>query len=123
MSFTAYARARTIAELPRASEARLLSQITGELIRARDAGQRGASLIATLHRNREAWGIFTATCAASGNGLPDALRAQIISLGLWVDRHTSLVMRDSGALDDLISVNRAIIEGLSTIGTTAQAAA
>lgn len=123
MSFTAYARARAFAEMPRASEARLLSQITGELIRARDAGLRGGALIATLHRNREAWGIFTATCATSGNGLPDGLRAQIISLGLWVDRHTSLVMRGIGSLDDLIDVNRAIIEGLSGVGAAAQAAA
>lgn len=123
MSFTAYARARAFAEMPRASEARLLSQITGELIRARDAELRGAGLMTILHRNREAWGIFTATCATSGNGLPETLRAQIISLGLWVDRHTSLVMRGIATLDDLIAVNRAIIEGLSSDAPATQAAA
>ena len=29
----------------------------------------------------------------SGNGLPASVRASIISLSLWVGRHTSAVMR------------------------------
>lgn len=123
MSLNAYARARDVAELPRASEARLMSQITGELIRARDTGMGGGGLIAILHRNRELWSIFASACATSGNGLPDALRAQIVSLGLWVDRHTGLVMRAGGSIDDLISVNRAIIEGLSASSNAVPVAA
>ena len=38
MSINAYRRVRGIAESPRAQEYRLMSEITGEMISARDAG-------------------------------------------------------------------------------------
>jgi flagellar protein FlaF len=41
------------------------------------------------------------------------VRAQIISLSLWVNRHSSLVMRGEDDFDALIDVNRMIMQGLS----------
>lgn len=113
MSLNAYRRAQSIAETPRATEYRLMSQITGEMINARDAGLSGAALMPALHRNREAWTTFSAVCAAPGNQLPDALRAGIISLALWVERYTSDVVAGHDSIDDLIAVNRALIDGLA----------
>ena len=112
MTLSAYHRARAIAETPRGSECRLMSQITGELVSARDADLSGTALMPALHRNRELWAVFTACCAAPGNALPDALRGQIVSIGLWVDRFTSEVMAGRGSVDRLIEVNRAVITGL-----------
>jgi flagellar protein FlaF len=112
MSLTAYQRARVMTESPRATECRLMRQITGDMIAARDAGLTGVPLTPVLFRNREAWNAFSAACAARGNQLPDALRASIVSLGLWVDRHTSDVAAGRDEIDALIDVNRAIIEGL-----------
>jgi flagellar protein FlaF len=40
------------------------------------------------------------------------VRAQIISLSLWVNRHTSAVMRKEESIQPLIDVNRSIMEGL-----------
>ena len=113
MSLSAYQSVSRIAEGPRVSEHRLLGQITGEMIAARDAGRTGMALASALHRNREVWNVFSADCAASGNGLPDQLRASIVSLALWVDRHSSDVIAGRETIDDLIEVNRAIMEGLA----------
>ena len=44
------------------------------------------------------------------------LRAQIISLGLWVSRHASEVARGDADIDALIDVNRSIMEGLAMPG-------
>lgn len=113
MSLNAYQRAQSIVATPRATEHRLMSQITGELINARDAGLKGRALMPALHRNREAWGTFATLCGAQGNQLPDDLRARIISIALWVERHTSAVATGKDSIEDLITVNRAIIDGLA----------
>lgn len=113
MSLNAYQRARTMVEHPRATECRLMSEITREMMEARDKGLAGAALMTVLHRNREVWSAFSDACGAQGNLLPAELRASIISIGLWVDRFTSEVMRGTDTIDELITVNRSIIEGLS----------
>lgn len=112
MSLIAYQRARTITETPRATECRLMRQITGEMIQAREAGLSGVPLMPVLFRNREVWNAFASACGARGNLLPDALRASIVSIGLWVDRHTSEVAAGRDHIDALIEVNRSVIEGL-----------
>jgi len=112
MSVDAYRRARAIIETPRATEYRLISTVTGEMIQARDAGLAGSELMPALHRNRAVWGTFSTMCAAPGNQLSDELRAGIISLALWVERHTSLVVRGKDSIDDLIAVNRTLMDGL-----------
>ena len=113
MSLDAYQRARSTTESARATEHRLMSQITGDMMSARDAGLNGSALMPVLHRNREVWGAFASACGTPGNLLPDGLRASIISIGLWVDRFTSDVVSGRDSIDELIAVNRAIIEGLT----------
>ena len=120
MSLNAYQRARTMVESPRATEHRLMSQITGDMIAAHEAGLTGPALMPVLHRNREVWSAFSAVCGSAGNGLPDALRASIISISLWVERFTSDVATGRESIQELIEVNRTIIEGLT--GETALAA-
>ncbi|MDP5281220.1 flagellar biosynthesis regulator FlaF [Sphingomonas sp. DG1-23] len=112
MTLTAYQNARSRAETPRAAEFRLMSQITGEMMDAEAAGLKGAMLMQPLHRNREMWSAFATDCGATGNGLPNELRAQIISLGLWVERFTSDVVAGREPIGELISLNRTIMEGL-----------
>jgi flagellar protein FlaF len=51
-----------------------------------------------------------------GNALPETLRASIISLSLWVNRHTSEVMRNEEVIGPLIEINRIIMQGLSPQG-------
>ena len=112
MSVAAYQRARTIVESPRSTEHRLFAKITSELIFARDGGQVGVALMPALQHNRELWSVLANDCALPGNSLPSELRASIISLALWVDRHTSAVVVGRESIDDLIDINRMIMEGL-----------
>lgn len=113
MSLDAYQRARTLAENPRATEHRLISEISRAMLEAWEKGLRGPALMPPLHRNREMWSTFAATCGAGGNSLSPEVRAGIISLSLWVDRHTSQVMAGRESIEPLVEVNRAMIEGLS----------
>lgn len=116
MSLTAYQRTRNIIETPRQAERRLICEITGEMIHARDAGHERGALMPPLHRNRELWKTFSAACGTAGNQLPAGLRASIISLSLWVDQHTSGVVAGRESINDLIDVNRDMIDGLSGTG-------
>tara|TARA_B110001454_G_scaffold218548_1_gene246839 strand:- start:2044 stop:2391 length:348 start_codon:yes stop_codon:yes gene_type:complete len=113
MGLSAYQRARGFAEAPRNTEHRLLGHVTGALIEAERAGLKGAALVDAIHWNREVWTTFGATCADGANRLPMPLRASIVSLSLWVDRHSSEVVAGRAALSDLIEVNRLIMDGLA----------
>ena len=113
MSLAAYQSVRRLSEAPRDTEHRLMGQITGEMITARDTHKQGRDLAETLFRNREMWNIFSADCTSPGNGLPDQLRASIISLALWVDRFSSEVIAGRESIEDLIEVNRTVMEGLA----------
>jgi flagellar protein FlaF len=70
--------------------------------------------IDALDWNRRMWSALATDCSSSENGLPQSVRAQIISLSLWVNRHSSLVMRKEEDFEALIDVNRMIMQGLSS---------
>lgn len=113
MSLAAYQRAHRAAEHPRSMEYRLIAEISREIEQAWQAGWRGARLMPALHRNREKWSTFSAACGAADNALPTDLRASIVSLALWVDRHTSAVVTGRESVEPLLDVNRLLMDGLS----------
>ncbi|WP_242148617.1 MULTISPECIES: flagellar biosynthesis regulator FlaF [unclassified Sphingomonas] len=123
MSVHAYQKARNIIETPRSTEHRLMGQVTGEMIAAAAAGKSGVALAGCLHHNREVWSAFSSACAAPGNELPVALRGQIISIALWVDRHSSAVIGGRETIDALIDVNRSVMDGLAASNDAATAMA
>jgi flagellar protein FlaF len=114
MSIQAYQNAVKRTESPRQTEYRAFAQATRGLIDAAslpaDEVGRRAEALAT---NRRLWSLLAADCAAEGNQLSQALRAQIISLSIFVDRHSSAVMRQGAPLEILIEINRSIMQGLS----------
>jgi flagellar biosynthesis activator protein FlaF len=73
-----------------------------------------------LDWNRRLWSALATDCADPGNRLPQVVRARIISLSLWVGRHTSAVMRREEEIEPLIDINRMMMQALS--GQVAQAA-
>jgi flagellar biosynthesis activator protein FlaF len=113
MSLQAYQKATAQAETPRDAEYRLFGQVTRALIAAADldpTDMRGR--VDALDWNRRLWSALGADCAAEGNKLPDALRASIISLSIWVSKHTSAVIRREEEIEPLIEVNRLVMQGL-----------
>jgi flagellar protein FlaF len=113
MSLNAYQKAQNSVQSPRATEYRLFGQVTHALITARDSGERNQDFIKAIDWNRRMWSVFSSDCAVPGNGLPDQLRASIISLALFVSKHSSLVARGREDIDTLIDINRTIMEGLA----------
>lgn len=112
MSLQAYQQAQKAIENPREAEYRIFGQVTAGLL---DAAKPEAELKQRIHalgENRKLWSTLAMDCASEGNQLTEALRAQIISLSLWVSRYSSDVMRENAPIDPLIEVNRTIMEGL-----------
>ncbi|WP_102223661.1 flagellar biosynthesis regulator FlaF [Acidimangrovimonas sediminis] len=139
MSYAA-AYQRTVAdtETPRQIERRLMSRVTGALEHFQprfdatgDANLRLAVLADGLGdavwENQRLWQNFLADLSDPANALPAPLRAGLISIGLWVERHSQQVLRGKAGVAALVEVNNNIIRGLSGQGAqpapTAAAAA
>ena len=88
MAVKAYQRAQLAAEHPRSTEYRLFGQVTGALIEAQSAGIKGVALIEAIDWNRRLWSTLAVDCMDDANQLSKPLRAQIVSLSLWVSNHT-----------------------------------
>lgn len=121
MSLQAYKTAATRAENPRELEYRLFGQVTRALMQAAEADPTDiATRIDALDWNRRLWSTLATACASPDNEMDKALRAQIISISLFVGRHSSVVMRGQDGFDALIDINKMIMQGLA--GASQQAA-
>ena len=122
MSLQAYQQAATRAESPRDTEYRLFAQVTRALFEAAklDPTDIGGRMDA-LDWNRRLWSTLASDCAHPENKLPPPLRASIISLSIWVGKHTSLVIRREDEIEPLIEINRMIMQGLAPAGAAAAA--
>ncbi|EDP65299.1 flagellar FlaF family protein [alpha proteobacterium BAL199] len=93
-------------------EYRLLAQVTGALIKARDGMATLQERLNAILRNEKVWGVFLADLNHPDNGLPQQLKGGIASLALFVMKETQLVIDTNAPLDDLILINRQIMAGL-----------
>lgn len=124
MSVSAYKRTMREAETPRAIERQIFSRITAALAvyaatydTAEDRETRlsimSGGLQVALAENTRLWSVLKADLARPENALPEALRAQLISLALFVERQTKGVLRGEATVTGLVNINRSIIEGLA----------
>lgn len=114
MSLQAYQQAAARAENPRDAEYRLFGQVTRALMLAAEAPETDIKQrIDALDWNRRLWSALATDCASEHNALPEAVRAHIISLSLFVSRHSSAVMRREEDFGPLIDINRIMMQGLS----------
>lgn len=111
MSIQAYQMIQTSTEEPRQAEYRLIAKITRALIEAEQKG--GKDLVNAVDWNRRLWLTLQLDLSSEENELPDMLKAQLISLALWVDKHSSRVLRGELDVHSLVTVNRTIMEGLA----------
>jgi flagellar biosynthesis activator protein FlaF len=113
MSLQAYQRASERSEQPRDSEYRLFGEVTRALMEAAEApADDFKTRINALDWNRRLWMTLAGDCARPNNALETDLRAQIISLSMWVGRHTSAVMSQEESFEPLIEINRIMMQGL-----------
>jgi flagellar protein FlaF len=119
MSLRAYQQAAQRSENPRDTEYRLFAQVTRALmdLKAKPRSDIRAWIDA-LDWNRRLWSALADDCASPSNALPEAARARIMGLNLWVNRFSSAVMRGQEDVDPLIEINRTIMQGLAERGET-----
>jgi flagellar protein FlaF len=123
MSLQAYQQAASRAESPRDTEYRLFAQVTLALMEAARADPSDISgRIDALDWNRSVWTVLLNDCSSPTNHLPAPLRASIISLAMWVSKHTSAVIRGQEEIQPLIDVNRLVMQGLAPNAAAAAAA-
>ena len=114
MSLRAYQQAAQRSETPRDVEYRLFGEVTRALMDAKSKPRSDIQAwIKALHWNRRLWAALADDCAQAANALPEATRAQVISLSLFVHRTTSEVMRQEADIETLIELNRTMMQGLS----------
>ncbi|MCS6627597.1 flagellar biosynthesis regulator FlaF [Roseibacterium beibuensis] len=124
MSLQAYKTAATRAESPREMEYRLFGQVTRALMHAStvDPGDV-ATRIDALDWNRRLWSTLATDCASPDNAMDKSLRAQIISISLFVSKHSSAIMRGEDDFEALIDINKMVMQGLAGPGPGAAEAA
>lgn len=110
----AYKQATTRSESPREMEYRLFGEVTRALMRAATVDPSDTKTrIEALDWNRRLWSTLATDCADPGNAMTMSLRAQIISISIFVGKHSSLVMRGEDDFETLIDINRSIMQGLA----------
>ena len=114
MSLNAYAKAQVRGETPTETEYRLFARVTGALKDAKERNVQGPELLKTLDWNRRMWSALAMDCSSDGNGLPNETRAGVISLSIFVRKHSRKVFKGQASIDDLIEVNRRVMAGLET---------
>ena len=123
MSLKAYKSTVQRADNPREAEYRLFGQVTRALMEADKLPESDfKGRMDALDWNRRMWTALATDCADPDNGLAPALKASIISLSIWVSKHTSAVMRREEDIEALIEINRIIMQGLAPQGAASAAA-
>ncbi|MBB4199396.1 flagellar biosynthesis regulator FlhF [Rhodoblastus sphagnicola] len=97
----------------RARERDALGRAVELLQRAHEAGVASPEANDALIYTRRLWSIFIDDLGSNGNELPEAVRAQLISIGIWIIKEIERLR--TGAADsfsDLIEINVIIRDGL-----------
>jgi flagellar protein FlaF len=114
MSVAAYKKTIKETESPRNIEKRVFSKITSNLEKLSDEPDDilKDETKSALWENQRLWMALRADLVLPENSLPPQLRAQLLSLGIWVDNHTQKVLQGKAKIADLVEVNKNIISGL-----------
>jgi flagellar biosynthesis activator protein FlaF len=110
--YTAYKSVQNKTEDPRDIEYRLLAQVTGALIKGRDNPKEFKARVEAILWNRDVWSALRVDLSAEDNALPNALRASLISVSIWIEKETYALLDGKGDLDAVIEINRNIMAGL-----------
>ena len=123
MSIAAYKQNVRETETPRQIERRVLISVTTALEGAAgeyDTAERmerlsilAAGLRNAVADNQRFWLAIRHDLGEPDNGMPKELRAQLISIALWIDRQSSRVMGGEAGVKALVDINHTIIRGLA----------
>lgn len=100
-------------KVARENERTALERSIALLQLAEQKGPQSREAVEALYFVRRLWGIFIEDLAHPDNGLPQKLKADLVSVGLWVMRESEEIRQGrSSNFAALIDVSRTISEGL-----------
>lgn len=110
----AYRSSQRLGSSARDTEAQALLEAARRLDAAAGSEDNRDAYRAALRLNWRLWTIIQADISSEGSPLPDEIRQNILSLSVFIDRHTvkALAEPDRGKLNILIDINRNIAAGL-----------
>lgn len=83
------------------------------LTRAEAAGPRSREATEAIYVTRNLWAMLVEDLAEPGNGLPEELRASLISIGLWIMRESENIrLGRSKSFQPMIEITTMIRDGL-----------
>ncbi len=101
-------------QMARERERAALDQSILLLEQAATPGAPLASAAEAIAFTSKLWSLLIEDLASSSNGLPKQLRAQIVSIGIWILRELEAARTDEAkGLSDVIVVSKAIRDGLT----------
>ena len=110
----AYAAIDPCLTTPGRAEALVFAKITRRMRAVfADADGPFSEKVSALHDNRRLWQVVASCCMSDANMMAPELRASLIGLAAFVDRHTSAVLRKKAEPEVLCEINQRIAAGLS----------
>lgn len=97
----------------RQSEFQAFDLVTRELLANKTKAKEDPEFLRALDDNRRLWHALEEDLVLPQNQLPDPLKAKIISVAIWVERHTKLAQHGDATTEPLIKVNESIMKGLA----------
>ena len=70
------------------------------------------SMIMALDENLRLWAFVQSEAMNPDNRLPAELRARLVTLSFWMERHTEAVLSGLAKIQGIIEVNRLVMSGL-----------
>ena len=110
----AYQTSQKLGAGARQTEARALMEAARRMSTVKENGDDRSEYRAALRLNWRLWTIIQSDIASEENALPLEIKANVMSLSIFIDKHTvgALAEPDNGKLDVLIEINRNIASGL-----------
>ena len=129
MSLNAYRRVMQEAASPREAERQIMLRLTSAMAQFVDHFSAAEPSVQmqilndglrdALAQNLKFWMALRVDLISPENTLAPALRADLISLSVFVEKTTAAVMGGRSGLEALISTNNSIIDGLAGLASSA----
>ncbi|WP_428525750.1 flagellar biosynthesis regulator FlaF [Roseibium sp.] len=98
----------------RLNEHEAMCIIIGKLATAQEKGIRSPEAIDALFYTRRVWGFFMENLADDANQLPEEMRANLISVGIWVLKEAEALRQwEKEDFSDIIEINSIIRDSLA----------
>lgn len=108
-----YASASAPVRTSRGAEYAIFARVTRNLNEVDETDKAAFPRLAhAVYDNSRLWTALSADLLTEGNALPDELRAQLVSLGEFVRKHSLQVISGEASIAPLIDINTSIMRGL-----------